>query len=106
MKQGHQCHSALSRFGEPAVLILLALSSRPMHGYAMMVCIETDLGFKLGPGTLYGAIAKLVKLGLIRAIEREDRARPYEITAEGALALAEFIRLWEPAIRFGKARLA
>ena len=106
MKQDAQSQFELSRFGEPATLVLLALASGPMHGYAMMLSIEKDLGFKLGPGTLYGAIAKLVKLGLIRAIETEDRAKPYEITSDGRQALAEFIRRWEPAIRFGQARLA
>jgi DNA-binding PadR family transcriptional regulator len=106
MKQDSHVHSELSRFGEPGTLVLLALSSGPMHGYAMMVSIEQDLGFKLGPGTLYGAIAKLVKLGLIRAIESDERAKPYEITGTGREALAEFIRRWEPAIRFGQARLA
>ena len=106
MEQESQDRSVLSRFGEPAVLVLLALSSRPMHGYAMMLCIEADLGFKVGPGTLYGAIAKLVKLGLIRPLDSDDRAKPYEITSEGKNALAEFIQRWEPAIRFGQARLA
>jgi len=106
MKEEPQRHFELSRFGEPATLVLLALASGPMHGYTMMVSIEKDLGFKLGPGTLYGAIAKLLKLGLIRALESDNRTKPYEITSEGREALAEFIRQWEPAIRFGQARLA
>jgi len=106
MKQDAPRRSELSRFGEPATLVLLALSSGPMHGYAMMTAIERDLGFKLGAGTLYGAIAKLLKLGMIQALDSEDRAKPYEITDVGRLALAEFIGLWTPALRYGQTRLA
>lgn len=106
MKQKQPNPSVLGRFGEPAVLVLLSLSDRPLHGYAMMQSIESDLGFKLGPGTLYGAIAKLVKLGFIRPVRTGERAKPYEITGEGWAALAEFIRLWAPAIQFGQQRLA
>jgi DNA-binding PadR family transcriptional regulator len=40
-------------------------------------------GTRLGPGTLYGAIARLEQLGLIEPLPPEDRRRPYRITAEG-----------------------
>jgi len=94
--------SELSRFGEPAILVLLALNSGPQHGYALMTTIEQELGFKLGPGTLYGAIAKLLKLGMIRRVAGVDRAKPYEITDSGRAAVAEFVRAWTPVLKLGQ----
>ena len=95
----------LGRFGEPATLILLALAESPKHGYAIMVDIEQRMGVTLGPGTLYGAIAKLVKLEMIQPLASEERTRPYEITPKGREAMAEFVRSWAPILRLGEARL-
>jgi DNA-binding PadR family transcriptional regulator len=39
------------------------------------------------PGTLYGALARLERRGLIEALEPEDRRRPYRLTALGATTL-------------------
>jgi len=96
----------LGRFGEPATLVLLSLVSGPKHGYALMMHIEEEMAFRLGPGTLYGAIAKLLKYGMIRRLASDDRAKPYEITDLGRAAASEFIRMWAPVIRIGQAGLA
>jgi DNA-binding PadR family transcriptional regulator len=98
--------AALGRFGEPATLVLLSLVSGPKHGYAIMINVEEEMGFKLGPGTLYGAIAKLIKLGMIKAIKTKDRAKPYQITDSGREAVSEYLRTWSPIIALGKKRLA
>ena len=47
--------------------ILLALSDGEKHGYGIMLEIEerTDCQVKIGPGTLYGAIKRLLGQGLI-----------------------------------------
>ena len=37
----------------------------------------------MGPGTLYGALARLERRGLIEALEPEDRRRPYRLTGLG-----------------------
>jgi DNA-binding PadR family transcriptional regulator len=42
-------------------------------------------GVRLGPGTLYGSLTKLVERGLIAVLDRDDRRRPYEITETGRL---------------------
>src|SRR5665811_658764 len=47
---------------------------------------ELDAG-ELGPGTLYGALDRLERLGLIESLPAEDRRHPYRITAPGAAAL-------------------
>jgi len=77
----------LGRFAEPSLYILVSLSEGPRHGYAIMVDVERISGVPLGPGTLYGALARLERRGLIEALEPEDRRRPYRLTGLGAATL-------------------
>ncbi len=77
----------LGRFAEPSLYILVSLSDGPKHGYAIMADVESISGAPLGPGTLYGALARLESRGLIEALEPEERRRPYRLTAVGATAL-------------------
>jgi DNA-binding PadR family transcriptional regulator len=79
--------AALGRFSEPALLILISLADGPKHGYAMVDDIQSLSGQRLGPGTLYGAIARLERLGLITALPADDRRRPYELTQAGSAVL-------------------
>jgi DNA-binding PadR family transcriptional regulator len=44
-------------------------------------------GTRLGPGTLYGAIARLEQQGWIEPLAAEERRQPYRITAEGQRVL-------------------
>ena len=64
----------LGRFAEPSLLILASLAGGPKHGYAMMEDIEAMSGVRLGPGTLYGALARL---------ERHPRCRLSGMCREG-----------------------
>ncbi len=75
------------RSRDPALLILASLANGPRHGYAMIDDIERAAGVKLGPGTLYGAIARLEQRQLIEPVESADRRRPYRLTATGAAVL-------------------
>jgi DNA-binding PadR family transcriptional regulator len=75
------------RFAEPSLYILLSLSEGPKHGYAIMTDVETVSGSPLGPGTLYGALARLEQRGMIEALEPQERRRPYRLTALGASTL-------------------
>jgi len=77
----------LGRFAEPSLYILVSLSDGPKHGYAIMTDVETLSGVPLGPGTLYGALARLESRGLIEALEPVDRRRPYRLTGLGATTL-------------------
>ena len=77
----------LGRFAEPSLYILVSLSNGAKHGYAIMTDVEQMTGSPLGPGTLYGALARLERRGLIEALEPEDRRRPYRLTALGATTL-------------------
>ena len=56
----------LGRFAEPSLLILVSLSDRPKHGYAIMEDLEAIGGTRVGPGTLYAALARLESRGLIK----------------------------------------
>jgi DNA-binding PadR family transcriptional regulator len=82
-----QGFSEFGRFAEPSLYILLALSDGPKHGYAIMTDVEEISGVPLGPGTLYGALARLEQRGLIEALEPEERRRPYRLTGLGATTL-------------------
>lgn len=83
----HDGMNELGRFAEPSLYILVSLSEGPKHGYAIMTEVERDSGRPLGPGTLYAALARLERRGLIEALPPEDRRRPYRLTALGATAL-------------------
>jgi DNA-binding PadR family transcriptional regulator len=78
-----------------SVLILTSLAGSPKHGYALVKDIEEFAGVKLGTGTLYGALAKLERAGLVAALPAQDRRRPYQITPAGREQLRE--RLSEAA---------
>ena len=81
----------LERNSEPAVLILTSLASGTKHGYALAQDIKEFAGVELGPGTLYGAIARLEERGLISPMPGAERRRPYEITSSGRAALTTTI---------------
>jgi DNA-binding PadR family transcriptional regulator len=83
--------------------ILLAVADRERHGYAIMqdVRARTDGRLRLGPGTLYGTIKRLLADGLIEELDdRPDpgaddvRRRYYRITRLGRkVALEESAQL-------------
>lgn len=74
---------------DEARLILVSLADGPKHGYAITQDISSFAGRRLGPGTLYGAVARLEAAGLIAALPGEDRRRPYRLTAAGGRALRQ-----------------
>jgi DNA-binding PadR family transcriptional regulator len=84
----------LGRFAEPSLYILVSLSDGPKHGYAIMTDVEAISGSPMGPGTLYGALARLERRGLIEPLEAVDRRRPYRLTGLGeATVRAQMERL-------------
>src|SRR2546425_12407044 len=82
----------------PAVFhILIALADGEAHGYAIMQEVTRRSGgvVRLGPGTLYGAISRLLVDGIIaESEERPDpemddtRRRYYRLTKLGGRVLA------------------
>jgi DNA-binding PadR family transcriptional regulator len=82
----------------PAVFyILVALADGDRHGYAIMQEASKRSGgtVRLGPGTLYGAISRMLRDGLIEESEErpdpkmdDSRRRYYRLTGQGGRALA------------------
>ena len=97
--------SELGRFAEPSLSILISLSEGPKHGYAIMTDIEHVSGSPIGPGTLYGALARLERRGLVEALEPVERRRPYRLTALGATTLENQLRRLRSFVDTGLARL-
>jgi DNA-binding PadR family transcriptional regulator len=95
----------LGRFADPSLLILASLAGGAKHGYAMMEDIEAMAGVHLGPGTLYGALARLEQRGLIEPLPAEDRRRPYRLTGLGARALREQLTVLGELAQTGLRRL-
>jgi DNA-binding PadR family transcriptional regulator len=90
---------------DAALLILTSLAGGAKHGYAMIDDIKSITGVRLGPGTLYGAIARLEAEGMIEALETDDRRRPYQITAAGRHRLEAEIGGMRNLVAAGRRRL-
>jgi DNA-binding PadR family transcriptional regulator len=99
----------------PATLhILLALAGEDMHGYAIMqqVSRQSEGCYKLGPGTLYDNLQRLLSQGLVheRAHQRgcstaDSRRRYYRLSALGRGVLTAEISRLESMIRDAKLHL-
>ena len=90
---------------DPNVLILASLAEGDKHGYAIILDVERFAGVRLGAGTLYGAITRLEELGWIRALEGEERRKPYRITAAGKRALDEQTAGLDRVVKTARRRL-
>ena len=93
------------RFSDPALMILISLADGPKHGYAMTEDIAAIADVRLGPGTLYGAIARLESRGLIQPAGAEDRRNPYRLTPLGEKALRARLAAIQNVARIGQRRL-
>lgn len=72
--------------------VLLALLDGPRHGYGIMQDVEalTSGHHRLGPGTLYTAIARLERAGFIEECDADsDRRRCYRVTRKGKTAASQ-----------------
>ncbi len=97
----------------PAVFfILFALADGDKHGYAIMqeTTRLSEGGFRMGPGTLYTTIQRLLEFALIEevadAAESDSRRRYYRLTRQGrALLELEIKRMGAVLQRAGEKRL-
>ena len=81
--------------------ILLSLAPGEKHGYAIMKDVSQEEGgaLRMGPGTLYGSLDRLMERGLVEETGEtdNDRRRYYRLTEFGRRVLgAETARLIEP----------
>src|SRR3954470_11581437 len=96
----------------PAVLhILLALSSQERHGYGIMKQVEADSQgkVKMGPGTLYGSIGRMIEAALISESDKkvdpemdDERRIYYKITALGQRSLAAELARYRDVVAVAK----
>ena len=95
----------LRRVGEASVLVLVSLAGGPKHGYALIQDVKQFAGVELGPGTLYGALDRLERLGLIESLPADERRHPYRIIAPGTAALRAHLDSLERVSTAGRLRL-
>ena len=83
--------------------ILLCLTEGERHGYSLIKEIEhrTDGGIRLGPGSLYWSLNRLLEAGLIEEADGpgntdrdNERRRYYRLTEEGSEVLAREAEVW------------
>lgn len=97
----------------PAALhILLSLAGEDRHGYGIMqeVARQSEGQYKLGPGTLYDNLQKLMEQGMVedaprRSVKDDPRRRYYRLTRFGRGVLAAEIARLENVVREAKAHL-
>jgi DNA-binding PadR family transcriptional regulator len=94
--------------------ILLALAEGEAHGYAMMQAVDRRSGgrTRLGPGTLYAALKRLLAARLIEESEerrdpaRDDaRRRYYRLSGFGSRVLSAELDRLSALVRHGRRRL-
>jgi len=97
----------------PAVFhILLALADNERHGYAIMeqVAQTTDGQIKMGPGTLYGTIKRLLGTGLIEESDErpdpemdDERRQYYRLTPLGQRVMEAEVRRYAKLVKLARA---
>ncbi len=96
----------------PAVLhVLLALAEGQRHGYAILKDVErqTDGAVRMGPGTLYGTLQRLMDQGMVEEADGparpvDERRRYYQLTKSGRAALKVEVARMETLVRTARAR--
>jgi DNA-binding PadR family transcriptional regulator len=98
----------------PAVFfILFSLADGEKHGYAIMQTVSrvSDNQFRMGPGTLYSTIQRLLDLDLIEETERagarsdhESRRRYYKLTRTGKVVFDAEVSRMESVVRLARGR--
>jgi DNA-binding PadR family transcriptional regulator len=109
MKEDHSSFLPLS----PATLhILLSLAGEELHGYGIMqeVQRQSEGKYKLGPGTLYDNLQKLIERRFVEELgqrpgDEDPRRRYYRLSSLGRGVLTSEIARLDDVVREGKLRL-
>lgn len=103
---------ALLPLAPAAFHILLALAADELHGYAIMQEVSRQSGsrYKLGPGTLYDNLQRLMEEGVVAEGARpgkddDPRRRYYKLTAFGRRVLAVEVTRLEALVRQARLHL-
>jgi DNA-binding PadR family transcriptional regulator len=93
---------------------LLALADGERHGYGIMLEVERSTGgeLRMGPGTLYGSIKRMLAADLIAESDvrpdpalDDERRRYYRLTTRGRQALGGETARLERLVRLAQAKL-
>jgi DNA-binding PadR family transcriptional regulator len=91
--------------------VLLALGSGDRHGYGILkdVLSQSQGRVKLGPGTIYGTLQRLMELGWVeetdapaRAKDDDPRRQYYRLTRDGRDALQTEIERLDTIVRVAR----
>jgi DNA-binding PadR family transcriptional regulator len=91
--------------------ILLALSTGERHGYGIKKQVESDSQgkVKMGPGTLYGSLGRMMEAGLLCECDKkadpdldDERRIYYRITALGQATLAAELERYREVVAVAK----
>ena len=91
--------------------ILLALSESDLHGYGIMQSVKRQSGgnYRLGPGTLYANLDRLLAGGLVGESERKlkggDTRREYCLTPSGEQVLRFEVQRLRQVVDVARTRL-
>jgi len=92
--------------------ILLSLAAEDLHGYAIMqeVTRQSEGKYKLGPGTLYDNLQKMIQWKLVQELGRrpnddDPRRRYYRLTSLGRGVLAAETARLAGVVREARLRL-
>ena len=98
----------------PAVFhILLALADQERHGYGIMLEVEDNTAgeLKMGPGTLYGTIKRMLAVDLIEESDTrpdpeldDERRRYYRLSSYGKQVLRAETERLERLVRVAHAK--
>ena len=72
-------HVVFGRFGETAMWILVALSAGPLRSVRLLDEVRR-LDGHVGPGALFGAVARLERQGLIEPMENGEGRQAYRLS--------------------------
>jgi DNA-binding PadR family transcriptional regulator len=94
----------------PAMLhILLSLAGEKLHGYGIILEVrrQSEGRYKLGPGTLYDNVQRLMKQGLVEEagqVPENSRRRYYQLTSFGQAVLSAEIARLEGVVKEARLR--
>ncbi|HSX10059.1 MAG TPA: PadR family transcriptional regulator [Candidatus Saccharimonadales bacterium] len=90
----------------PIFYILLSLATKERHGYDIMKQVEKDshAKVKLGPGTLYGAIKRMLEDKLIVELDNSEneRRRYYKLTEKGRSIFTNELQRYNEVVEVAK----
>jgi DNA-binding PadR family transcriptional regulator len=113
IRYGYICGGRMPPLTPAVVHILLSLAGGERHGYGILkdVLRQTHDAVRLGPGTLYGTLQRLMDYGWVeetdrpaRSLEADERRRYYRLTRSGREALRAEVDRLESLVRTARAQ--